>query len=111
MERDGMFVGTLDGMRIDVFTPSIPFSRDAERTRTTLTSPEGSYDFLAPEAIVVFKLLFFRGKDRVDLERFVAMRGARLDRAYVRRWIVEMMGETDERVVLWDALTARSPVE
>ena len=53
----------------------------------------------------MFKLLFFRGKDLVDLERLVAVRGESLDVAYVRRWIVEMMGEDDARVVRWDALT------
>ena len=40
----------------------------------------------------------------MDLERLIAVRGARLDRAYVRRWLVEMMGDDDERVATWDAL-------
>jgi len=30
--QDGMFVGRWDGMRIDVFLPSIPFAHEAERT-------------------------------------------------------------------------------
>lgn len=55
----------------------------------------------------MFKLLFFRGKDRVDLERFVAVRAGRLDYAYVRRWIADMMGDDDERVQLWDELVRR----
>ena len=46
----------------------------------------------AAEAIAVFKLLFFRGKDRVDMERLVAVH-PELDRAYIRGWIVKMMGE------------------
>jgi hypothetical protein len=54
----------------------------------------------------VFKLLFFRGKDVVDLERLVAVRDE-LDRAYVRRWIVDMMGDADERVRRWDEIVAR----
>lgn len=107
-ERDGMFVGRWDGMRIDVFLPSIPFAHEAERTRIRITDATGwSGWFLSAEAIAVFKLLFFRGKDRVDLERLVAVSGARLDHAYVRRWIVEMMGEDDERVQRWDAIVAR----
>jgi hypothetical protein len=32
------------------------------------------------------------------------VQGPALDRAYVRRWLVEMMGEEDERVARWDAL-------
>lgn len=49
----------------------------------------------------------FRGKDRVDLERFVAARAGRLDHAYIRTWMVDMMGEDDERVVAWDRLVER----
>jgi hypothetical protein len=30
-----------------------------------------------------------------------------LDRAYVRRWIADMMGEDDERVARWDGIVAR----
>ncbi|MBI2895727.1 MAG: hypothetical protein HYY06_19375 [Deltaproteobacteria bacterium] len=103
--RDGMFVGRWDGMRIDVFLPSIPFSVEAQRTRIRITDDSGwSGWFLSAEALAIFKLLFFRGKDVVDLERLVAVRGAELDHSYVRRWIVEMMGDDDERVRRWDAI-------
>jgi hypothetical protein len=106
--RDGMFVGRWDGMRIDVFLPSIPFAREAERTRIRVTDAAGwSGWFLSAEALAVFKLLFFRGKDLVDLERLVAVRGTEVDAGYVRRWIVEMMGEDDERVSKWDGLVRR----
>ena len=59
--------------------------------------------FLSAEAIAVFKLLFFRAKDLVDLERLVALR-SELDVAYVRRQIVAMMDESDERVEKWDQI-------
>lgn len=109
IERDGMFVGRWDGMRIDVFLPSIPFSHEAGRTRVRITDDHGwSGWFLSAEALTVFKLLFFRGKDMVDLERLVAVRDE-LDRAYVRRWIVDMMGPHDERVRRWDEIVARFP--
>jgi hypothetical protein len=100
--REGMFVGRWDGMRIDVFLPSIPFAFEAERTRVRVTDDSGwSGWFLSAEALAVFKLLFFRGKDVVDLERLVAVR-PELDAAYVRRWIVDMMGDDDERTRRWD---------
>lgn len=105
--RDGMFAGDWDGMRIDVFVPSIPFSDEAERTRVRVHVDGWSGWFLAPEAIAIFKLLFFRPKDLVDLAQLVAVRGDALDHAYVRRWIVEMMGDDDERVVRWDDLVRR----
>lgn len=105
--RDGMFVGRWDGMRIDVFLPSIPFSDEARVTRARVTDDRGwSGWFLSAEAIAVFKLLFFRSKDIADLERLVAVRRG-LDRSYVRRWLVTMMGEDDERVRRWDEIVLR----
>ncbi len=106
--RDGMFVGRWDGMRIDVFLPSIPFALEARRTRILVTDATGwSGWFLSAEALAVFKLLFFRGKDLVDLERLIAVRGPELDHGWVRRWMVDMMGEQDERVRRWDDLVRR----
>ena len=109
-ERDGMMVGSWAGMRVDVFVPSIPFSHEAGRTRVRLTDSAGrSADFLSAEALALFKRLFFRPKDVADLERLASVRGARLDRAYVRRWLVEMMGEDDVRVRTWDDVSRRFP--
>ena len=94
-------------MRIDVFLPSIPFAHEAERTRVRVTDAAGwSGWFLAAEAVAVFKLPYFRSKDTADLERLVAVR-PELDRAYVRRWIVDMMGEEDDRTRRWDDIVAR----
>jgi hypothetical protein len=60
--------------------------------------------YLCAEAVAVFKLLFFRSKDIADLERLVAV--ADVDAPYVRRWLVDMMGEDDPRVLKWDELVA-----
>lgn len=89
--------------RIDVFTPSIDFSREAERTRVRHEIAGCSAWFLSAEAIAIFELLFFRTKDIGDIERLVAVR-PEIDHAYVRRQIVTMMGEGDERVAEWDRI-------
>lgn len=106
--REGLVVAHWAGYRIDIFTPSIPFSREAERTKVYFQLGERGAWFLSAEALCVFKLLFFRGKDLVDLERLVAVMGHQLDAAYVRRKIVEMMGETDERTRAWDRVMDHS---
>jgi hypothetical protein len=104
--RDGMFSGNWSGMRIDIFLPSIPFAHEAHTSRIRVTDDSGwSGWFLSAEALAVFKLLFFRGKDVVDLERLVAARDD-LDRAYIRRWIVDMMGSDDERTRRWDSIVS-----
>jgi hypothetical protein len=53
--------------------------------------------FLSTELLSCFKLLFFRAKDLLDLERLVAA-NAELGVERVRSLIVEAMGVDDERV-------------
>ena len=103
---EGMFVVHHGGFRVDVFTPSIEFSWEAERTRVRRTVDGVGVWFLSAEALCVFKLLFFRGKDIVDLERLIAVQGSAVDGAYVRARIAEMLGEQDPRVETWDRLLA-----
>ena len=57
--------------------------------------------FLAAEALAVFKLLFFRSKDLVDLERLVAVSGGSMNLNAVRSHVVKMMGGNDPRVSAW----------
>ena len=103
-ESEGMMIGHAGLVRVDFFLPSIPFAHEAANTRVRHRVGRRQVWYLAAEAIAVFKLLFFRGKDMLDLERMVATMGKKLDVAYVRRWMVDMMGEADERVVKWDAI-------
>jgi hypothetical protein len=103
----GFFVGHLGPVRIDVFTPSIPYAWEAGQTRRRAALDGREHWYLSAEATALFKLLFFRSKDLADLERLVATQQDRLDHAYVRRWIVEMMGEDDPRTRAWDDLVAR----
>ena len=107
IERDGMFVVRFGLFRVDVFTPSIAFSWEAERTRVRRSIEGRDVYFLSAEALAVFKLLFFRAKDIVDLQRLVAVQGGRLDTGWVRDRIVSMMGEDDERVRRFDELLER----
>ncbi len=103
-DDQGLFVVRLDQYRIDVFTPSVEFAWEAARTRVRRTIEGAGVWFLSPEALCVFKLLFFRGKDLVDLERLIAVQGRAVDGAYVRARIVEMLGEHDPRVAAWDRM-------
>jgi hypothetical protein len=77
------------------------------KTRVRIEAGATAAWFLSAEALSFFKLMFFRSKDIADLERLIGSVGRRLDAAYVRRWIVDTMGEDDERVKKWDALCAQ----
>lgn len=93
-----------DDMRVDVFVPTIPFYAAAEKTVKLAPIYGRQVRVLSAEALCVFKLLFFRGKDLVDLELLVAVQGPALDHAWIRRWMVDMFGEADERVLKWDEI-------
>jgi hypothetical protein len=106
IDEQGMFVGRWAGVRVDVFTPSISFSWEAERTRRSITIEGAPTWFLSAEALCVFKLLFNRPKDLVDLERLIAVQGEKLDAAYVRARVAEIVGANDGRIAAWDRLCA-----
>ncbi len=106
-DQRGLFFVWLGMIRIDVFTQSIAFCDEAERTRVERTIEGRDIWFLSAEAIAVFKLLFLRAKDLADLEQLVTIRGHELDVAYIRQQIVAMMGEDDERVTKLDDIVAR----
>jgi hypothetical protein len=78
------------------------------RTRVRVKGPLGEATYLSAESIAVFKLLFFRGKDQLDVETLIAVQGKDLDCAYIRSWLVQMMGEDDERVVALDRFVRQS---
>jgi hypothetical protein len=91
--------------RVDIFVPSIPFYDEAERTRKWMRHPSGQIvPVLSAEAICVFKLLFFRPKDLLDLAGLVARQGSALDVSYVRRQLEVMFPEGDERLLEWDRI-------
>ncbi len=103
-ETEGLIVLRYGDFRLDVFVPSIAFSWEAQRTRVRTAVEGRDVWFLSAEALCVFKLLFFRSKDLVDLERLLAVSGAAVDVAYVRTQLIAMLGEDDPRVASWDAL-------
>lgn len=108
-EDRGMFIARWPSLHpLDVFIPSIEFSYEAARTRVRRRIDDREAWFLSAEGIAIFKLYFFRGKDRVDVERLVQVR-PQLDRAYIRRRLVDDLGADDERVAFWDAVVARHP--
>jgi hypothetical protein len=111
---EGMFIVHHGGYRVDLFTASIPYCQEAERTRVQVDLGGQRAWFLCAESVAVFKMLFFRPKDIADLERLVAVRGEALDRAYVRAQLVDAVGVDDPRIERWERIAglereARAP--
>lgn len=106
----GMFAGRVGATRVDVFVPSIPFYEEAatRRVRTRILARDTWVH--SAEVLAVFKMLFFRPKDLIDIERMLVVRGSSFDRSFVRAALVEML-EEDERIAKWDEICARVPTE
>lgn len=96
----------MEGVRLDIFLPSIPFYAEAQARVVRVPMAGATVPVLSAEAIAVFKLLFFRKKDLVDLERLWSFRREKLDHEWVRSQIVDMLGDEDPRIVAWDAIVA-----
>lgn len=105
----GMFAGPRGSYRVDVFVPSVPFYDVALERRVRVTLADRQTWVLSPESLAVFKLLFFRPKDLVDISRLLEVHRPALDVGFVRRWLVDMVGPSDARIVKWDELTRQSP--
>ncbi|MBI5508001.1 MAG: hypothetical protein HY903_04540 [Deltaproteobacteria bacterium] len=100
----GDFEAWVDGMRVDLFTPSIELSLEAAGRVRRAQLMGRPITILSAEDLVLFKLLFFRTKDVLDVERLVAFQGPALDRAYVERWLARLLGPADMRLAEWRRL-------
>lgn len=94
----GDFVALVDDMRIDLFVAFHPYHRTVASRVERARLPAGpEVAFLSAEDLCVFKMLFHRAKDLVDLDRLFAARQDRFDIEYVERWLRALLGD-DPRV-------------
>jgi hypothetical protein len=96
-------------MPVDLFVVAIPLHESAARRTVEVSLLGQTIRILSAEDLTLFKLLFFRGKDLVDIERILAVQGRTLDRDYIRRWLIDCVGADDIRVTRWDLLCAALP--
>lgn len=94
---------------VDLFFNSIPLHVSAAARVVERPLHGRPIRLLSAEDLIVLKLLFFRGKDLVDVQQVIGLQRDSLDRDYVRRWLVELVGQDNERVAKWDELAAAFP--
>ncbi len=100
---EGQFRGAVQGLRVDVFVPAIPYYAELEKRRREVILLDRPIWILAPEDLAVLKLMFFRRKDLADVEAIYRDQGAALDRNQIRKTLLELVGDEDPRL---DALAA-----
>jgi len=95
-----------EGLRVDVFLPTIPFYEEARSRRRSVLLEGQSITIWDAQVLCVFKMMFFRRKDLADLEQILRAQGKSLDRDWVRTWLEEIFGKRDPRVAQWVELCA-----
>jgi hypothetical protein len=90
--------------RLDVFLPLADFYRAAKERRRRMPVGNSEAWFWDAETLCVFKMMFFRGKDLVDLRSLMRGQGASLDSAWIESSLMEMYGKRDPRLTRWREL-------
>jgi hypothetical protein len=101
LERDGQVRLRWGITPVDVFLSVLPFHDEAQRAARIVPFEGQRIPVLDCTALAVFKAMFDRPRDWVDIEAMVEARSVDLDEA--KRWVLEMVGEV-ERVEKLEAL-------
>jgi len=106
LREHGFCRATFASWRVDVFVPTIPFYDQAKARRKRLFLGDQQVAVLDAESLAVFKLMFFRPQDIVDLREILRMQGAAFDRTWVRDQLLIIVGQRDPRIAQWDELVS-----
>jgi len=106
IQEHGFFRANYCAFRVDVFLPIAPFYEVARQRRRRFDLDGQPVMIWDAESLAVFKMMFFRDKDLVDVKQMLRTQGDRFDRAWVREQLEDTFGRRDPRVARWDELTA-----
>jgi hypothetical protein len=107
LERDGQTRLRAGDTPVDVFLSVLPFHEEV-RAHVRLVPFEGqTIPVLGCTGLAVFKAMFARSQDWVDIERMVEARSLDLPEAI--RWVGEMAGTESDQLARLTALGARRP--
>lgn len=88
-----------DGTAVDLFFSVHEFyDTVAARVATVADEPQTAIPVITAEDIVIFKTLFNRPKDWIDIESVLLVQGRAFDISYVTTWLTVFLGEQDSRI-------------
>lgn len=96
------------GMRLDVFLPMSSFYELAKARRREVPMGNRRAYIWDAETLCVFKMMFFRLKDFVDIQSMLRSQGPSLDRDWIRTALLDLYGKWDPRINQWDELVAET---
>lgn len=95
--RDGQCRLWWDQNPIDLFFSNVPMHEQMPKQARRLPFGETTLPFVAPEHLAVFKAMFDRPKDWIDIEQMM-LATDELDVSEVERWLKQMIGAADPRL-------------
>ena len=82
---------------LDILIPQIPYHHDVARRAIRIPLEGHDVPFVTAEDLFVLKALWWRPKDRLDLDVLAEGTRGTLDADYVRRTLASLLPETDAR--------------
>jgi hypothetical protein len=108
LQEHGFCRATYSGLRVDVFFPTIPFYETAKARRRQVPLRESQIMVWDAETLAVFKMMFFREKDLLDLKQVLRKQGSAFDVQWVHQQLVDICGSRDTRTARWDEIVRES---
>ncbi len=96
VKRDGQVRVMWDATPVDLFFAYDAFHAAAAVSTRSVPFGDGTIRILAPEHLIVCKVVFNRPKDWVDIDAMLAGDAA-VDAAEVLRWVARIAGDEDPR--------------
>jgi hypothetical protein len=104
----GFFRAALHGVVVDVFLPTIPVYELCRQHRERVEFAGQPLYVFGPLAVSIFKMMFFRQQDLVDVENMLRTPSTEMDTQLIREQLVDIFGQRDPRVSTWDEIVART---
>jgi hypothetical protein len=103
--RDGQVRLDWDGSYLDMFFATIEFHYDMARHARFVRFGPVEIPILAPEHLIVCKVVFDRPKDWLDIEEMVRW-GTEIDAGVVAQFVAEFLGDGSPQLTRAEALLA-----
>jgi hypothetical protein len=96
--RTGQIRLDWEGTFIDLFFAYDPFHDSCNERAVTVDFNGAPIRVLSGEDLVVFKIIFNRPKDWIDIEQLIAVQASHFDVGYVMHWTSRILGDDDARL-------------
>ena len=91
---------------VDLFFSNVPIHEEMPKRIRRLPFGDTTLPFVSPEHLAVFKAMFSRPKDWIDIEQMLVATD-QIDLAEIESWLEQMVGRSDPRFAKLEEIKAR----